>query len=159
MKDRFRILRAEIHEELSNSERLDQELNQLLSGISGEPTFIFVRATGSILHDFYCGAEKIFQRIALEVDGELPKGEDWHTELLKRMTIAIPTLREAVITKDLAEELDEFLRFRHLFRNIYGFELRWARCKELAERLPVVLQKLTSQLHKFFQFLESLPDE
>ncbi|WP_176229572.1 hypothetical protein [Candidatus Hakubella thermalkaliphila] len=66
---------------------MDYELNQLLSGISGEPTFIFVRATGSILHDFYCGAEKIFQRIAVEVDGELPKGEDWHTELLKRMTI------------------------------------------------------------------------
>jgi hypothetical protein len=159
MKDRFRILRAEINEELGNLERLNHEVNQLLSGISGEPTFVSVRATGSILHDFYCGAEKIFQKIALEVDGELPKGEDWHTELLKRMTIAIPTLREAVISKDLAEELDEFLRFRHLFRNIYGFELRWARCKELTKRLSVVLQKLTSQLHEFFQFLDSLADE
>jgi hypothetical protein len=51
-------------------------MNLLLAKISNKPDFIEVRASGSILHDFYCGVEKIFERIALSVDMNLPKGEN-----------------------------------------------------------------------------------
>lgn len=45
-----------------------------------------MRAAGSILHDFYCGVEKIFERIAVVVDKNLPKGDNWHVDLLAQMS-------------------------------------------------------------------------
>jgi len=43
-----------------------------------KPAFIETRAAGSILHDFYGGVEKVFERIAIHIDDRLPKGDDWH---------------------------------------------------------------------------------
>lgn len=70
---------------IDNLERLNYEMKDLLAKIGGKPTFINTRVAGSILHDFYSGVEKIFERIAISVDKELPKGENWHIELLLQM--------------------------------------------------------------------------
>ena len=79
----------------------------------------------SVLHDFYSGVERVFERIAVELDGELPRGGDWQSQLLNRMEEEVEGVRPRVLTSDLAERLRPFLRFRHLFRNIYGGQLRW----------------------------------
>ena len=156
MKNHFRIFKVELSQEVDNLQRLDEELSQLLPLPSSQPGGMKVRAIGSILHDFYSGVEKAFQRIALEIDGDLPRGEEWHIDLLKRMTTAIPEIRPIVVSKELAMELEEYLRFRHLFRNIYGFGLNWERCKNLAEKLPSVFQKFKGELQIFFCFLDTL---
>ena len=52
------------------------EVDSLLEKIkqADEDSFVFyIRAAGSILHDFYTGIEKIFQEIARRLDGGLPK--------------------------------------------------------------------------------------
>lgn len=122
---RFAGLKADIDRELKNLERLVRSMSDLVKRIPPQgPTEIELRAAGSLLHDFYTGLEKIFQRIALRVDGDLPVGEDWHLQLLQRMASPLEDLRPQVITEEQAERLEEYLRFRHLFRNIYGFELR-----------------------------------
>ena len=77
-----KALNKEINIELENLTRLVREMGDLTGRFVGEPDFIQTRAAGSILHDFYCGIEKIFERIAIRIDGGLPKGGDWHTELL-----------------------------------------------------------------------------
>lgn len=41
------------------------------------------------------------------------------------MTIEIPDIRPRIISNDFAEELDEYRRFRHMFRHSYGAELCW----------------------------------
>jgi len=140
-----RELIEDIGIELENLERLNKEMEQLLDKIRGEPDFIEARAAGSILHDFYCGVEKIFERIALNVDRNLPEGENWHTELLYQMVKPWGTARGAVITEDILQSLKDYLRFRHLFRNIYGFELKWERCKTLGKRWS----GKTGQRHKW----------
>jgi hypothetical protein len=43
-----------------------------------------------------------------------------------------------------------------LFRNIYGFDLEWERCRELFSELPVVLAALEQQLGSFDEFLRTL---
>lgn len=85
------------------------------------------RILGSIRHDFYNCCERIFRRISTEINGGFEQRETWHKELLYRMTIEIKGLRPEVISEDLAAELDDYLSFRHLFRNIYGFELKGER--------------------------------
>lgn len=152
----FASLRADIQRELGSLDRLKEEAEQLLAGVPDRPSFIEIRTAGSILHDFYTGIEKIFRRIALEIDGGLPLGLDWHADLLLRMSAPIEDRRPAVITEEVKELLSEYLRFRHLFRNLYGFELRWDRCQDLVSGLPAVRTALERQFQVFLDFLRSL---
>jgi len=58
------------------------------------------------------------------------------------MTLEVPGLRPALIDASLAEELGEFLRFRHVFRNSYGWSLRDDRMRDLEDRLPALKDKV-----------------
>ena len=153
--DKFGVLKADIDRELKNLERLTLELNTVL-GTTSESTIVRSRAAGSVIHDFYTGVEKIFRRIAVRVDQDLPTGQDWHVQLLQRMNVPLEGFRPQVITESLARNLEEYLRFRHLFRNIYGFELRWERCEPLASRLDKTLADLKEQIGHFEDFLSSI---
>ena len=153
--DKFAALKADIDRELQNLERLTLELNTVLTATS-ENTAVRVRAAGSVIHDFYTGVEKIFRRIATRVDHDLPTGEDWHVQLLQRMTVPLEGIRPQVIDEPLERNLEEYLRFRHLFRNVYGFALRWERCQRLAERLHETFADLKEQSDDFKDFLGSI---
>lgn|SRR4030067_2903679 len=153
-KNSIIILKKEIEKEIKDIERLNEEMSEVLN--HPEPSFLETRAAGSILHDFYSGIEKIFRRIASRIDRDTPSGDDWHTELLIRMSLPIDGIRPAVISEDLKERLAEYLRFRHLFRNIYGFELKWERCKTLGIMLKDILGLFKTEIQDFFKFVESL---
>lgn len=142
-------LTDDIKIELENLERLNIEMKNLLVKIGEEPTFIEVRAAASILHDFYSGIEKIFERIALSIDKHIPESENWHIELLSQMAKPFMSTREPVISENLFEKLQEYLKFRHLFRHIYGFELKWERFKSLCIRMPGLLEELKFNLKSF----------
>ena len=141
-------LRNEIMIELENLKRLVNEMNQLLAKINSTPTFLEVRAGGSILHDFYCGIEKIFERIAVQIDKNLPVGENWHIELLSQMAKAIEGIRRRIISEKLLQKLKEYMRFRHLFRHIYGFELKWEIIEPLCIDMEIVLTELKREIYE-----------
>jgi hypothetical protein len=141
--------------EMENLERLNKEMKDLLSKIEKEPTFVEIRAAASILHDFYCGAEKIFERIAISVDKNLPKGENWHIELLSQMAKPFTNIRDPVISENLFEKLKKYLDFRHLFRHIYGFELKWNKFKELCVKLETIFGEVKFEIEKFLRGIEN----
>jgi hypothetical protein len=141
--------KKDIDIQLQNLERLAKEMNELIDKIDEEPDFTETRAGASIIHDFYSGVEKIFKRIAVNIDKNLPADEDWHSQLLLQMSIPIKGVRDSVISESLFKEFKEYLRFRHLFRNIYGFELKWKRFKNLSFSLSDVLAELKKNLKKF----------
>jgi len=78
-------MKQRIADELQALELVAAQLQQLLAQIPEPPTFVELRATASILHDFYSGIERIFERIAVTLDGGLPEGERWHQSLLQQM--------------------------------------------------------------------------
>ena len=143
-KNSLLILKEEIEKELEDLDKLNVEMAEVLS--HPEPSFLEVRAAGSILHDFYSGIEKIFRRIAFKIDRDVPSGEDWHTELLIRMSIPLDGIRPSVVSKGMKEQLAEYLRFRHLFRSIYGFELKWERCRTLGIMLKKSLKTFRKEI-------------
>lgn len=109
-----------------------------------------IRIGGSILHYFYTDAENIFHAIASTVDKSIPSGMSWHTELLNQMALDIPQLRTHVISEESAKMLDEYLRFRHLFRKRYGFGLEWSNIKRLLKKLPEVYAALERDIREAF---------
>ena len=144
-----RRLAAEIDHEL---QRLDELRDELATAPRDDDTFT-LRARGSMLHDFYCGVERILVRIAEELNGGVPQGEQWHRQIVTDMTLVIPDVRPAVIDAALAEELGDFLRFRHVFRNVYGSLLQAERMRPLEERLPGVLAAFRRHIRTFLEWM------
>ncbi len=144
-----RRLAAEIEEELGNLDQLATEA----ASAAGNDSSLGLRARGSILHDFYSGMERIFRRVADELNGGLPQSNSWHRQLLTDMTLEVPGLRPALIDASLAEELGELLRFRHVFRNSYGWNLRDDRMRDLEDRLPALKERFESQTRDFLRWL------
>jgi hypothetical protein len=156
----FAILKAEIIRDLEPIEKLQNEMNESLANFDFSTISDFnLRAIGSILHDFYTAIERIFRRISQNLDGELPLGENWHTQLLDRMTLNIPEVRIPVISKELKSQLHELLRFRHVFRNVYGYELKARKIEPLARKINKIAPICIKELNNFVDWLQSLMND
>lgn len=82
------------------------------------------------LQSLCTGIERCMVQIVRVLNGGTPEGADWHRRLMNRMTI--PTgLRPAVLSEETAAALGELLRFRHVVRHLYAYELE----PEAVERL------------------------
>lgn len=156
-RTRIELLRAAIVKELDALDRLPDEARELIEVAA--PETMHVRALGSVLHDYYTGVERILKRILEQVDRDVPDGNAWHREVLERTTLQVRGTRPPVLDDTLAEDLGELLGFRHVFRNVYGPELRWGRLRELAETLPNVHRRLHHALDDFITFLGELAGE
>jgi predicted nucleotidyltransferase len=154
-EDPAEALKEEITRERANLKRLVGEANSLAQTLSSEPTVVEIRAAGSIAHDFYTGVERIFERVAVILGPGVPGGENWHTSLLQSMELEIRDARPRVIEHELASRLHRYLRFRHLFRYRYGYELVWEELRPLIERLQETDEALGVQLESFLAALES----
>jgi hypothetical protein len=110
------------------------------------------------LHNFYTGCERIFQIVASDLNGGLPTSFDWHRRLLSRM--ATPhTDRPALLRQSTAQQLEEYLAFRHVVRNIYGFELKPERLEKLIADYGAVWQQFHQDLQTFIEWLNQLANE
>ena len=153
MPDAAEAVAREIEEEIGHLDGLRIEL----AGAPEPWTPLTRRAVASVIHDFYTCCERVFRRIALEVDGSLPADPGWHRRLLASMASEVPGVRPAVVSRELASTLDEYLGFRHVFRNIYGFELEGERLSRLARELPATSRRVEDGLRAFVTFLRAPP--
>jgi hypothetical protein len=89
-----------------------------------------VDAAALRLQSLYTGIERCFLQVSRVLNGGTPDGGDWHRRLLERM--GQPTEeRPAVLREASIASLQELLRFRHLVRHLYAYELQ----PESVERL------------------------
>jgi hypothetical protein len=142
-----------IRRELANCTELRREARAELH--KAEPNR---RVLGSIMHDFYNCCERVFRRIGAEINGTSYRGDAWHKELLFRMTVAVPNVRPQVISEDLAADLDEYLAFRHVFRNLYGFERKGDRVTRLSSGLERVSHRFEGEIEMFLNALNGPAD-
>ena len=148
----------ELHDDLlRETERLGRlvsSLEPLLPRLSqgGE----VVEAAGLRLHSFYTAVERCLLLISRVINGGTPsQGEGWHRRLLERMAMAT-SQRPAVLGECSQKGLQEYLRFRHLVRNLYADELRPEPIELLLEQLPLLWQELESDLREFRSWLREV---
>jgi len=154
-EDPNEALIIEVENELGHLRQLVDKLSNFLQNAPSEPDEIQIQGGAKYLHDFYNGVERIFERIAVRVDGDLPAGSNWHTLLLQRMGQPFGTRRPAVIERSMEVQLVEYLRFRHLFRHTYGYDLKWHRVRELSQEVSSVFRELKDQLRNFLSGLST----
>jgi hypothetical protein len=118
-------LRQQVEDEFEDLRRLVTEIRELQAHTPTEPEFIGVYTGGKLLHDFYQGIERIFERVVVWLEGGMPQGADWYRRLWRHLQEEVPGVRPPLLDKDLAKRLEVFLRFRHRFRHLYGHALEW----------------------------------
>lgn len=152
-EDQKEALKKEVADELVGLGRIVDQVKSLLERLPQEPTWVEVNAAGKMAHDFYNGAERVFERIAVRLGPGLPVGESWHTLLLRGMESGVEGVRPAVIDHALVLRLVDYLRFRHLFRHTYGYELTWDKLRPLTEGMEETLTLLRQQVERFLKGL------
>ena len=105
-------------------------------------------AMATDLAESYEGIEKIFQRIAREVDVHVPSGAEWHKRLLAQMTERRAG-RPPVLSLETTALLRELLEFRHKVRKIYGEELVHALTEEHAKHIHELFARVCADLDTF----------
>ena len=144
-------LKKDVEFELGQIQRLFDEYKELLSSAkAGHPDKPELLALAGILHSFYSGIESIFKRIASCLDGELPRKTSWHRDLLDSMA-AENSSRPPVISQELHDQLDDYLRFRHRFRHSYSFQLVWEDMRPLVLGCEETLKRLEAELDEFLK--------
>jgi hypothetical protein len=158
MIEGYVILAGRIRKELDEIDRLVARANRAYATARKNPqdADLYMDSVALNLHDAYSGLERIFKQIAATVDGNVPGESDWHRQLLQQMGLNLPKMRPPVLTEHAIARLDEYLRFRHVVRNVYTFSFDPERVGRLATEMEDVLTQIRQELLAFADFLDSV---
>lgn len=158
MIESYVILAGRIRKELDDIKRLVARANRAIKTARKNPrdADLYIDSASLNMHDVYSGFERIFKQIAATVDGNVPTNAEWHRELLEQMGLDLPKVRPPVLTSYSIERLDEYLRFRHVVRNVYTFSFDPERIGRLVKELEIVFDQVQPELLGFADFLEKV---
>ena len=157
----YAVLASRIRHEIAELERVVERVGRAAVAVrdpSADQEFALDSAALN-LHDFYTGLERVFAQVAAVVDTSQPTGSDWRRELLRQMTLAIPGGRPQVLQIETARKVDELLRFRHVVRHVYAFDLDLEPVARLAGRLRPTWVEVSTSLIAFAAYLDTLATE
>ena len=147
------VLVDEIEAELSNMQVAVVTTARLLEKVQQTGDEDYLGSIALNLQSFYTGVERLFITVAKTVDEIVPTGDSWHQQLINQMAIALPAVRQPVISARTQTALDEFRRFRHVVRSHYAYQLDPDRVKDLAEKLFKVSSWFVQDCEQFCQSL------
>lgn len=157
--DDLRELSGEIRRHLTVSAELLAALRRVIAEDLpkiGRTTTTSLAVAG-LVENYYTALETVLFRVAQNFGNNLDR-ERWHSDLLQRMTIAVPDVRPAVISRETFAMLDELMRFRHFKRYYFQLDFDWNRLDYLAGLLERVHPVVTSELETFDRFVGELID-
>jgi hypothetical protein len=135
-------------------ERIEEVINEASPLFSScqtkDPDFIVKSASAMIMHSFYNGIENIMLLIVKKMDSNLPDGTQWHKKLLARALNKTEN-RTPIFREELKEPLDEYLRFRHIVRHLYGPQLKWEDMKNLFLDMNMIWKIVKEDLNIFIE--------
>jgi len=156
MSDRGKVLVARILQELGHIQLVAKRAINGFESAKRKQDDLYLDAVALNLHAFYSAIERIFEKIAKEIDESVPDGANWHRELLDQMILEIDGIRPAVLSVDLKEELEDYRGLRHVVRNVYTFQLNPEKLSILVTKLPGVMSEIEVQLTGFARFLQGI---
>jgi hypothetical protein len=159
MNHRYLTLAGRIRQELQELTRVVERTQTIWQAATGSPDDFHVDATALNLHGFYAGLERLFELIADTVDEAKPGGANWHQELLRQMSAAVPGVRPSVLSIGVGNRLAPYRGFRYVVRNVYTFYLDPVQLGILVQELPAVAAATTNELLAFTDLLEAIAQD
>ena len=113
-----------------------------------EPDFVERCGLALILQSFYNGIELILLMVFKPTDHFLQNQTRWHKALLSN-AFESKDNQTQLLRDELRVLLNDYLKFRHLARHTYGFQLKWDEMKMLVFNLEKTWEIVKSDLMNF----------
>ena len=94
-----------------------------------------------LLNNFYNGVENILKQIFNKQSIYIPQGPSWHQNLINS------AVKENIISGDLANEIKEYMSFRHFVAHGYAFNLNPTRLQELTDNILKIFEKFKIEIN------------
>ncbi|MFH0774341.1 MAG: hypothetical protein V2A53_02430 [bacterium] len=95
------------------------------------------------LHNLYGGVENILKHILKHHGIHIALSDSWHKELL------MAAINQGIVSESLADQLRDYLRFRHFFIHGYGFMLEPELLIPLAEKAKPIFQQFFKEIELY----------
>ncbi len=95
-----------------------------------------------LLNNFYNGVENILKQVFKNLSIKLPEGPSWHQDIINS------SVNESIISDSLAEEISEYMGFRHFVAHGYAFNLNAERLQELTNNVLTTFNKFKEEINK-----------
>jgi hypothetical protein len=154
VSERLLRLAQRIRDECEELVRLVARAQEAWRRLQRSSDDLYADSVALNLHGFYAGLERLFEMIAAGIDGNVPRGENWHQLLLEQMTAEVLSVRPALISEETRQMLDEYRGFRHIVRNVYAFRFDLVKLQKLVQGAPAVLTQVRAELLAFAAFLD-----
>jgi len=138
MSDLLEKIRAEINNDEMTLGKLDSVLEVKEKG------FPELAALAIILQNFYNGIENILKQILLSQNVVIDKTQNWHKELLENAK------SEQILSKELTNELYEYLIFRHYFIHGYALQLEEIPLTNLTDKIYSIWEAFLSEIQPYY---------
>lgn len=158
--DAVRQLKAELIQDYDFI-LLNSEKNKIMTtrvSLSQEKDEFLYAALGYTIHNLYNAFEGYFFRVAKFFENNIAE-PNWHKGLLERMTLDIEGIRPALIDIPMCQRIEELLKFRHVFRNIYKSPLVPAKVEFANQAARDLASDFWSAHQRFLDFLQKLIGE
>lgn len=128
--------------------RVEAEIEAIEKTLSTLPrsladlTVLELAGTAACIHNFYNGVENILKQIFQAKKFPMPEGATWHRDLLLR------AVSEKVIRESTADQLREYLAFRHFFSHGYTLDLNPDRLEPLLAHIQETYQAFRDDISR-----------
>jgi hypothetical protein len=132
-------------EHFRRSVELDREGGFDAPGLEGYKTEM------ALMHSLQSGdtsLEGALSRILKMVGEDLPVGETWHADLIRRAAAPMPGGRPAILSRELAVAADETRRFRHIATHNYD-NFRYDAAGPTIRAAAVLAERLSKEISAF----------
>lgn len=157
MENKLEQLKADVLDEIEAIEQTLSELSILRTQFTSDQVDNIQKAAlGTFLMNFYVGIENMIKRICKVYYQKVPMGRSWHKELLE-LSFQPPKGKLPIFDKSLAEKLNPYRGFRHVFISGYGFKLKIELMQSLVNDIVSLWAVIKTAVNQFLDSLENIP--
>lgn len=149
MKPKYEQLKKDVLFEQSQVDIVVSKIKE----IKNDTAEISTAAMAAYLMNFYNGVENIMKRLAKDYYKKMPKGNDWHKQLLQQSCFQ-HNKKAVLLKKETVDKLYNYLSFRHFFVHGYSFRLNPEKIKRLVDNIDEVWQEIKKELAGFLSKIE-----